>query len=203
MTIYDFYKDTYKKLNDTVALSKYLSDEQVNEFNSCCDVCKTIDKNMILLSMNSQNTYYMDDIKQNAYTQICDIVNKHILNNDGFIEELTEELANYNISINNDLELVKNGKHIGEFALKLSNIYVATFSSTEVYNILNNTVLNFTNSIYRKLYKNEVISDTFNYFKDLTIAGIHLCRGGCIIRPNMNKNDIYIELRFEKIFNGK
>lgn len=63
MKIYDVYKDTYKKLDDSV-LSNYVDENDINEFNACCDVCKSVDKNNILLSLNGQQSEYMSTMKK-------------------------------------------------------------------------------------------------------------------------------------------
>ena len=200
MSIYSFYENTYKKINNSSVLSKFMPDIKIKEFNSCCDVCKSIDKNIILLSLCGENTSYMDRINTTAHDQIIDLINDNIFSNKAFINELTNQLMNYNIDINHSDQVELSADGHGEFLLTFGNYIMTSYNMDEISNILNNTVINFTNIVYNKFYKNEFISNIFNYFKNLENAGIRCDRNKCSILPNMNDEAVYISVTYNKVF---
>lgn len=201
MSIYTMHKDTYKQITNTVPISKSLSDSQVNEFNACCDVCKTIDKNIIMPTMTSHEGTRLDEMKSYAYKQINYILNNYISTNPDFIEELSNQLKKYNIDINDEIsftyDLEKN-----KFYLRATRFYIMSYTNEDIYNILNSTVLNFTNAIYKKVYQNEKVSKTFDYFKDISNAGIRIYRSEITVMPDI-ADDIVVELKTKDVFKGE
>lgn len=186
MKIYDVYKDTYKKLDDSV-LSNYVDENDINEFNACCDVCKSVDKNNILLSLNGQQSEYMSTMKKSAYNQLTSIIKKNTIRNEGFMNKLREQLANYNILLKCDMNFrcyINNKK---PFLFFMSGISMASYSPEDIYNIFNDPVSKMTKLIYEQVYLNKTISETFDYFKDFQQAGIVLKRVKCFVTPDIRK----------------
>jgi hypothetical protein len=144
MSIYSLYEDTYQKIDQKTILSKFLTDNEIKEINSLCDICMSIDRNAILLSLTKNDIYEIDKLRYAAYNLLhCKINN--IFANTAFKTELYNQLINYNIELNYDLHLFIR-PHLS-FSLGLDNVSIINFTGNEIYNILNISVSTFTNLI--------------------------------------------------------
>lgn len=197
MSIYSLYEDTYQKIDQKTILSKFLTDNEIKEINSLCDICMSIDRNAVLLSLTKNDIYEIDKLRYTAYDLLhCKINN--IFANTAFKTELYNQLINYNIELNYGLHLFIR-PHLS-FSLGLDNVSIINFTGNEIYNILNISVSTFTNLIYKKFYQNKNISDVFDCFNDLTKAKLVLNQFYCLIYPDIIKAKGHIDLKYEDIF---
>ena len=155
---------------------------------------------MVLLSLAGKYVPYAEQARGDVYDRFRRCLNNYIFNNEAFKSELKEQLNNYNITVSNDIDLLINPGSKEPFSLNILSHDIAKYASTELYNILDTPVLKITEAFYKKIYKNKVISEVFDNFKDMTNANVKLIDDMCIIYPNINNKDIRISIEYNKVF---